>query len=185
MHRTYVEAYGKAPRKDQIPKPADYFDLIVGSGTGGLIAIMLGRLRLDLETCKEVYIKTAKKVFETDKRIAGIPYTKTIFKASKLEEAIQEVVMEHTLLKSQGNDESDTTGGNRLTTNQNSHALRSNRYHMRCSSVSSFSSKGSQFHSPSLSTSTGPGNHDALLYDRREDRTKTWVLLESREKNLS
>src|SRR5271169_4692978 len=104
MHRTYVEIEGKAPRRDQIPKPCDHFDLICGTGTGGLIAIMLGRLRLDLETCKEVYVRMTKRVFETDKTIAGIPYRSTLFKASKLEEAIQECVREHTVYETEGND---------------------------------------------------------------------------------
>ncbi|KAJ3476727.1 hypothetical protein NLG97_g9032 [Lecanicillium saksenae] len=53
MHRTFVEAHGRAPRRHEIPKPCDHFDLIVGTGTGGLIAIMLGRLRLDLETYRQ------------------------------------------------------------------------------------------------------------------------------------
>ncbi|EHK97870.1 putative Calcium-independent phospholipase A2-gamma [Glarea lozoyensis 74030] len=86
----YVETEGKAPKRNQIPKPCDHFDLIIGTGTGGLIALMLGRLRLDLETCKEVYVRMTRKVFETDKTIAGIPYRSTLFKASKLEEAIKE-----------------------------------------------------------------------------------------------
>src|SRR2546421_1969644 len=107
MHRTYVEIEGKAPRRDQIPKPCDHFDLIGGTGTGGLIAIMLGRLRLDIETCKEVYVRMTRYVFETDKTFAGIPYRSTIFKASKLEEAIRECVREHTIFEAEGNDGSD------------------------------------------------------------------------------
>jgi patatin-like phospholipase/acyl hydrolase len=31
---------------ERIPLPYEYFDLIGGTGTGGLIAIMLGRLRM-------------------------------------------------------------------------------------------------------------------------------------------
>ncbi|KAL2369427.1 hypothetical protein RJ035_007980 [Blastomyces gilchristii] len=92
MHRTYVECEGKAPARNQIPKPCDHFDLIAGTGTGGLIALMLGRLRLDLETCKDVYVRMTRRVFETDKTIAGIPYRSTLFKASKLEEAIRHAV---------------------------------------------------------------------------------------------
>lgn len=38
-----------------------------------------------------------KKVFETDKTIAGLPYRKTLFKASRLEHAIKEVVKESTV----------------------------------------------------------------------------------------
>src|SRR5271156_5960761 len=110
MHRAYVETEGKAPRRDQIPKPCDYFDLIAGTGTGGLIALMLGRLRLDLETCMDVYVRMTKKVFETDKTIAGIPYKTTLFKASKLEEAIRECVREHTFFEDEGNDGTATGG---------------------------------------------------------------------------
>jgi patatin-like phospholipase/acyl hydrolase len=35
-------------RRNDTPEslPCDYFDLIGGTGTGGLIAIMLGRLRM-------------------------------------------------------------------------------------------------------------------------------------------
>src|SRR5271167_1679188 len=104
MHRTYVETEGRAPRRDQIPKPCEHFDLIVGTGTGGLIAIMLGRLRLDLETCKAVYVEMTKVVFESDKTLGGIPIHSTLFKASKLEEAIKKCVKEHTIFQSKGND---------------------------------------------------------------------------------
>jgi patatin-like phospholipase/acyl hydrolase len=39
---------GKRSRNDNTPlKPCDYFDLIGGTSTGGIIAILLSRLRLD------------------------------------------------------------------------------------------------------------------------------------------
>lgn len=34
-----------------ILKPCDYFDLIGGTSTGGLIAIMLARLRMSVDEC--------------------------------------------------------------------------------------------------------------------------------------
>ncbi|KAH8921081.1 FabD/lysophospholipase-like protein, partial [Atractiella rhizophila] len=45
------------------PKPCDYFDLICGSSTGGLIAILLGRLQMDVETAKDTYLDMARGVF--------------------------------------------------------------------------------------------------------------------------
>ena len=33
------------------PKPCDYFDMIGGISTGGLIAIVLGRLRVTVDEC--------------------------------------------------------------------------------------------------------------------------------------
>jgi len=173
MHRMYVEIEGKAPRRHEIPKPADYFDLIVGTGTGGLIAIMLGRLRLDLETCKEVYVRMTRKVFETDKTIAGIPYKTTLFKASKLEEAIKECVREHTIFENEGNDGEEPEGASMGTPVS---PLNRNlpRRHASNASVASFSAR-----SPSSYQSSRPlhalrwGTPEALLYDTRENRTKT------------
>lgn len=171
MYRTYVECEGHAPRRDQIPKPCDYFDLIVGTGTGGLIAIMLGRLRLDLETCKEVYVRMTKKVFETDKTIAGIPYRSTLFKASKLEEAIRQCVRQHTVYESEGNDSTIEL------------ASPMNAIPQRSMSRSSFSSTNTSRAPPSPTSQRNSisfagygfrfGNPDAALYDNREFRTKT------------
>ncbi|KAJ5295232.1 hypothetical protein PENANT_c001G02174 [Penicillium antarcticum] len=178
MYRTYVECEGKPPRRDQIPKPCDHFDLIAGTGTGGLIALMLGRLRLDLETCKEVYVRMTRKVFETDKTIAGIPYRSTLFKASKLEEAIRECVREHTVFEAEGNDTPNANARNSIA----SLPYSPNSVPQRSISRGSFSTSAAS-HPMSPTSQRGSafinglrwGNPDALLYDSREYRTKTAV----------
>lgn len=174
MHRTFVEMNGRAPKRHEIPKPADHFDLIVGTGTGGLIALMLGRLRLDLETCKELYVRMTRMVFETDKTILGIPTHSTLFKASRLEEAIREAVREHTASDTEGNDGTSSEIHSPLSTYS-----RGNNYgprrHASNASVVSFSGKSptAQMARP-VFTGRG-GNPNARLYDERENRTKTYV----------
>lgn len=174
MHRIYVECEGKAPKRDQIPKPADHFDLIAGTGTGGLIAIMLGRLRLDIETCKQVYVRMTRRVFETDKRIAGIPYTTTLFKASKLEEAIKDCVREHTIFVDEGNDGSPDGGQDYYPMSPNTTASGISGY-MNTPDRSSSISISSGFSPVSARGPVGSrwGNPNAYLYDNRENRTKT------------
>lgn len=176
MHRTFVEVEGRAPRRHEIPKPCDHFDLIVGTGTGGLIALMLGRLRLDLETCKELYVRMTRVVFETDKTIAGIPYRSTLFKASKLEEAIQKAVQEHTIYEKEGNDGQEVPDlVSPLNAAQYSSAAGPRRNPSNASTIS-FSAR-----SPSAQMASRPalnsryGNPNARLYDARETRTKTLV----------
>ena len=186
MHRTFVETEGRAPRRDEIPRPCDHFDLIAGTGTGGLIAIMLGRLRLDLDTCKDLYVRMTRRVFETDKTLAGIPWKSTMFKASKLEMAIREAVRLHTVSESEGNDSLA-----RMSSPVSVPEPRDSLSDLK--SVSSGSgdpssprlsfgqeSRHSQIgNSPPSSRSTwGPytgGNADASLYDARPERTKTAV----------
>ena len=174
MHHAFVETEGRAPKLEEIPKPCDYFDLIAGTGTGGLIAIMLGRLRLDLDTCMDVYVRMTKKVFETDKTIAGIPYKTTLFKASKLEEAIKACVKEHTIFEDEGND--GTAAGGREFQGlspvsdvgvRRSASIRSNS----TLGVSSPMSNRQSMIVPGLASTWG--NPNATLYDGRENRTKT------------
>jgi hypothetical protein len=173
MHRTFVEIEGRAPRRSEIPKPCDHFDLIVGTGTGGLIAIMLGRLRLDIETCKELYVRLTRMVFETDKTIAGIPYRSTLYKATKLEEAIRECVREHTIYEKEGNDGSDAGSVNPLSPASRSSAAAYPRRHSSNASVVSFSARSPAAQTARPAFSRGGGNPNARLYDEREYRTKT------------
>ncbi|KAK0322316.1 hypothetical protein LTR82_006769 [Friedmanniomyces endolithicus] len=179
MHRIFVEMEGRAPKRNEIPKPCDHFDLIAGTGTGGLIAIMLGRLRLDLDTCKDVYVRMTRRVFETDKTFAGIPYKSTMFKASKLEEAIRECVRTHTVFEDEGNDvlanavpmSADVQGGAMVPDSEPIPQR-----------TSSSASRYSQVGMSPISSRMGPGygslrwgNANAQLYDTRENRTKTAV----------
>ncbi|KAJ7032996.1 acyl transferase/acyl hydrolase/lysophospholipase [Mycena alexandri] len=97
MHRLMLEenkkrkTLGLAPL-DTLPKPCDHFDLIGGTSTGGIIALMLGRLRMDVDTAIMCYDHLAKEVFSEVKR--GLGDRK--FKASKLEEVIKCTVAEMT-----------------------------------------------------------------------------------------
>ena len=45
-------------------RPCDYFDLIGGTSTGGLLAIMLGRLQMDARSCIIAYRSLSQKVFD-------------------------------------------------------------------------------------------------------------------------
>lgn len=52
-----------SPGTTPTPKPCDFFDMIGGTSTGGIIAIMLGRLEMSVEACIEAYNKLCPKVF--------------------------------------------------------------------------------------------------------------------------
>ncbi|KAK3325013.1 hypothetical protein B0H66DRAFT_547239 [Apodospora peruviana] len=45
------------------PLPADFFDLIGRTSTGGLIALLLGRARLSIPEARKGYVRIAKEIF--------------------------------------------------------------------------------------------------------------------------
>lgn len=55
-------------------KPSDVFHLIVGSGTGGMIAILLGRLRMSVPEVMDFYKTVEKDLFQ--------PSSKSVFESS-------------------------------------------------------------------------------------------------------
>jgi len=75
----------------ELPRPCDYFDLIGGTSTGGLIAIMLGRLRMTTKEALHEYNKIAGQIFSSSNKLFGEDGT---FKASTLEREMKKVVAE-------------------------------------------------------------------------------------------
>lgn len=45
------------------PRPCQVFDLIAGTSTGGLIAVMLGRLHMTIDECIAEYEEVGKRIF--------------------------------------------------------------------------------------------------------------------------
>jgi predicted acylesterase/phospholipase RssA len=50
--------------ENRVQRPCDVFDIIAGTSTGGLLAIMLGRLQMDATSCKEKYISMSRTIFQ-------------------------------------------------------------------------------------------------------------------------
>lgn len=77
-------------------KPCDVFDLIGGTSTGGIIAIMLGRLEMDVQPCIDTYRKLIKTLFKNKApfSIDWRGHLKGKFSSKLLKASIDEVVAE-------------------------------------------------------------------------------------------
>ena len=76
-------------RLDDEPRPCDYFHLVGGTSTGGLIALMLGRFRMTATECLDAYSTLAETVFGQRKR--RILSSNGIFMATNLVNAVQDL----------------------------------------------------------------------------------------------
>ncbi|KAG4427748.1 hypothetical protein IFR05_016767 [Cadophora sp. M221] len=85
-------------------KPYHIFDLIGGTGTGGLIAIMLGRLEMDVDQCIDAYIRSTSEAFVEKSSFKWWPTRKVKprFDSAKLEEAISQVIQRKDTLFNDG-----------------------------------------------------------------------------------
>ncbi|SJK99991.1 uncharacterized protein ARMOST_03302 [Armillaria ostoyae] len=72
------------------PKPCEYFDLIGGTGTGGLVAIMLGRLKMSTTEALRCYNTLSSAVFGATKHF----YSNGKFKATTLETEMKKVIVQ-------------------------------------------------------------------------------------------
>ncbi|XDG01449.1 hypothetical protein ABKA04_001064 [Annulohypoxylon sp. FPYF3050] len=88
-----MEGVRDAQNLGHVPKPCDFFDLIGGTSTGGIIAIMLGRLGMTIHECIQVYDRVAEAAF-TRKRARVPLISSSVYSAHALETVIQEVVRE-------------------------------------------------------------------------------------------
>ncbi|ORY18197.1 acyl transferase/acyl hydrolase/lysophospholipase [Clohesyomyces aquaticus] len=75
------------------PKPCDYFDMIGGTSTGGLIAIMLGRLRMTVDECIDRYVSLSDRIFQKQRhRVTIKGQVQGRFDSGELERAIKEIL---------------------------------------------------------------------------------------------
>ncbi|KAJ6443016.1 COM1 regulatory protein [Purpureocillium lavendulum] len=87
-------------REDKDPIPARFFDLIGGTSTGGLIALLLGRLRMSVPQARKEYVRIAEEVFSIPSAKNFRFLKKHAFDGRKLERAVKG------LLETNGGDES-------------------------------------------------------------------------------
>ncbi|KAL6362697.1 hypothetical protein LRP88_04000 [Fusarium phalaenopsidis] len=81
-------------------KPCEIFDLIGGTSTGGLIAIMLGRLEMVVAECVAAYCKLSESVFKVKKHWSSITLRGDIqsrFDSQKLRAAVEAVLNDKNL----------------------------------------------------------------------------------------
>ncbi|KAL3963435.1 hypothetical protein ACCO45_000439 [Purpureocillium lilacinum] len=89
------------PNNSDAPRPCDYFDLICGTSTGGLLAIMLGRLRMNVRSCAHAYDAISGRIFRTTRwRVPGqrwwdAYWNKPWFSGTTLESETRNLVHEY------------------------------------------------------------------------------------------
>lgn len=74
------------------PKPCQIFDMMGGTSTGGLVAIMLGRLQMTVDQAIEEYLVLSKTLFASKKSF----FSHGKYNATNLAKAIQMIVQKYT-----------------------------------------------------------------------------------------
>ena len=97
---------------DNEPRPCDLFDMICGTSTGGLIAIMLGRLGMTIDQCITEYKRCGETIFGQGSRSKAARLFKTAqekpwYSVDKLQEAVKATIVEAKHALDEGFEESD------------------------------------------------------------------------------
>ncbi|OCK98010.1 FabD/lysophospholipase-like protein [Cenococcum geophilum 1.58] len=89
-----MEVIASEARLDSTPKPCAYFDMIGGTSTGGLLAIMLGRLEMSIDGCIAAYTKMSDGIFKRKHHRVKLwnGQIQGRFDTPELERAIKEIV---------------------------------------------------------------------------------------------
>lgn len=87
-HVFYRLNYDRAEQGQSAIEPWQYFDLIGGTSTGGIIALMLGRLRMSIDECVAAYENLGEAVFRAPQRLGH----RARFDERKFEEVIKKVI---------------------------------------------------------------------------------------------
>ncbi|KFA75735.1 hypothetical protein S40288_04987 [Stachybotrys chartarum IBT 40288] len=89
MHRIQEEL-----QLEEIPRPCEFFDLIGGTSTGGIIALMLGRLGMRVDECIQAYEEVAEQAFSARPfYVPGLSSSK--YSSTSLEKAFDHVVRQY------------------------------------------------------------------------------------------
>ncbi|KAL2884650.1 Vegetative incompatibility protein HET-E-1 [Ceratocystis lukuohia] len=86
-----MECIQKSEGLSEVPRPCDRFDLIGGTGTGGIIAIMLGRLKMSIDQSIKEYKCLASEIFAPE-RTRAFKIPASAFSAAKLKAAIERMI---------------------------------------------------------------------------------------------
>ncbi|KAH7355350.1 acyl transferase/acyl hydrolase/lysophospholipase [Rhexocercosporidium sp. MPI-PUGE-AT-0058] len=79
-------------RLSRAPLPCEYFHMIAGTSTGGLIAILLGRLRMSVAECINLYEDVAQRIFGEEQALTSA----TRFSSSNFRQVLQETALKLT-----------------------------------------------------------------------------------------
>ncbi|CAE7067064.1 unnamed protein product [Rhizoctonia solani] len=100
IFREFIARLEKEPGATKPIIPADFFDLIIGTSTGGIMALLFGRLRMSVDEVLDMYQTLSKQVFHTGRISTAFHSCATLLKdgvpsmydESKLEKLIKQTI---------------------------------------------------------------------------------------------
>jgi hypothetical protein len=76
-------------------EPHDIFDLVAGTSTGGLIAVMLGKLGMTVEQSIEAYYHLSATIFGKKHLRAKLGLASAKYSGSRMKECMRELIHKH------------------------------------------------------------------------------------------